>query len=117
MKVLFTPEVSSHIDFLIPYLYELGYFRDKEKSKDYFKDLIGQIEKYLPMLKHNPAPTYFHRFLGNKKHAENLEYAAFKKNRNTSWYAFFTTYEDEQTGDDIYLVCYLANNHIVSQYL
>ena len=36
MKVFFTPEVTSYIDFLIPYLYELGYFRDKEKSRKYF---------------------------------------------------------------------------------
>ena len=33
MKVLFTPEVTTHIDFLIPLLYELRYFRDKEKYK------------------------------------------------------------------------------------
>ena len=26
-------------------------------------------------------------------------------------------YEDEETGNDIYLVCYIANNQIVTQYL
>jgi len=117
MKVLFTPEVINHIDFLIPYLYELGYFRYKEKSQKYFNELISDIIKYLPILHHIPAPSYFYKFLNNKEHAENLQYTFFRKNRNTIWYAFFTTYEDEETGDDIYLVCYIANNHIVAQHL
>ena len=117
MKVVFTPEVTAHIDFLIPLLYELGYFGDKEKSRKYFKELIDRIKKYLPILKHNPAPPYFYKFLNNKDHAENLEYTSFGKNRNTSWYAFFTTYEDEETGDDIYLVCHIANNHTIAQHL
>ena len=117
MKVLFTPEVTAHIDFLIPLLYELGYFRNKEKSRKYFKELIDDIKKYLPVQKHNPAPSYFHKYLNNKEHSENLSYTSFEKNRNTSWYAFFTTYEDEKTGADIYLVCYIANNNTVAQYL
>lgn len=117
MKVLFTPEVIVHIDFLIPLLYELGYFRDKEKSRKYFKEFVDEINKYLPILKHSPAPPYFYKFLNNKGHAENLEYTSFGKNRNTSWYVFFTTYEDEETGNDIYLVCYIANNQTVAQHL
>ena len=116
-KVLFTPEITDHIDFLIPLLYELGYFRDKEESRKYFKELVDEIEKYLPIRQHNPAPPYFHQFLINEDHAENMEYTSFKKNRKTAWYAFFTTYEDEKTGDDIYLVCYIANNHTVAQHL
>jgi hypothetical protein len=117
MKVLFIPEVTAHIDFLIPFLYELGYFRNKEKSRKYFKELINKIEKYLPILQHKPAPPYFYQFLNNSEHAVNLEYTFFKKNKNTAWYVFFTTYEEEETGDDIYLVCYIANNHTVAQHL
>ena len=116
-KVLFTPEVTDHIDFLIPLLYELGYFRDKEKSRKYFKELIDDIKKYLPIRQHNPAPSYFHKYMYNKEHTEYLEYTSFSKNKNTAWYAFFTIYEDEETGDDIYLVCYIANNHTVAQHL
>jgi len=116
-KVLFTPEVTDHINFLIPLLYELGYFRDKEKSRKYFKKLVDEIKKYLPIRQHNPAPQYFHKFLNNEEHAENMEYTSFSKNKNTAWYAFFTTYEDEETGNDIYLVCYIANNHTVAQHL
>ena len=44
MKVLFTPEVVANIDFLIPLLYELGYFRNKEKSRMYFKELVDEIK-------------------------------------------------------------------------
>ena len=117
MNVLFTSEVSKHIDFLIPFLYEMGYFHNKEKSRKYFKELIDDIKKNLPILQHNPAPPYFYKYLKNKEHAENLEYTTFRKNKTTSWYAFFTTYEDEETGDDIYLVHYIANNHTIAQYL
>ena len=46
-----------------------------------------------------------------------MEYAVFKKSKRTSWYIFFNTYEDEQTGEDIYLVRYIGNNHTIAQYL
>ena len=117
MNVFFLSDVSEYIDSLIPFLYEMGYFRSKETSRKYFKELIDDIEKRLPYRQHNPAPPYFRKFLKNKEHAEFLYYAVFKKNRNTSWYAFFTTYEDEETGNDIYLVCYIGNNHTVAQHL
>ena len=115
--VLFTPEVTDHIDFLIPLLYELGYFRDKEKSRKYFKNLIDDIKKYLPIRQHKPAPSCFHKFLNITEHTEYMEYTSFSRNRNTAWYVFFTVYEDEETGEDIYLVCYIANNHTVAQHL
>lgn len=88
MKVLFTPEVSTHIDFLIPFLYELGYFRNKEQSKKYFDELINKIIKYLPILQHHSASFYFHKFVNNKDFVEDLEYVCFSKNQNTIWYAF-----------------------------
>ncbi|MDR0795500.1 MAG: hypothetical protein LBE79_05510 [Tannerella sp.] len=117
MNVLFTSDVSDHIDFLIPFLYELGYFPNKEKSRKYFRELVDNIKKNLPVRQHNPAPPYFYRYLKNRAHEEYLQFASFSKNRNTCWYAFFTIYEDEKTGDNIYLVHYIANNHTVAQYL
>ena len=85
-----------------------------KKSQEY---ILDEIKKSLPIRQHNPAPPYFHKFLNNRENAENLQYTSFRKNKNTNWYTFFTTYEDEETGDDTYLVCYVANNHTVAQHL
>lgn len=117
MKVLVSPEVQIYMQTLMRILYEKGYFSYEDYARRYVKDLYNDIKTTLPLRRHNPAPNYFKQFVKNIEHAEYLEYAVFKKNKRTTWYAFFTTYEDEETGDDIYLVCYIGNNHTVAQYL
>jgi hypothetical protein len=117
MKVLILPEVEEYLEDLGQVLYEKEYFGFEEEAIEYVEDLVYDIKKNLPILQHKPAPAYFHRFVTNIEQAENLEYAVFKKNRRTSWYVFFTTYENEQNGDDIFLVRYIGNNYTVAQHL
>ena len=117
MKVLVSPEVQTHMQKLVFILYEKGYFSYEEDARKYVKDLYDGIKNTLPIRQHKPAPDYFKNFVENMEHAEYLEYTVFKKNKRTSWYAFFTTYEDEETGEDIFLVRYIGNNHTVAQYL
>jgi hypothetical protein len=42
-------------------------------------------------------------------------YAAFRRNRATTWYAFFTKYYDN--GQTVYLVRHITNNHTSAQHL
>ena len=107
MNVLVSPEVQTYMLKLVCILYEKGYFSFEDDARKYVKDLYDDIKTSLPIRQHKPAPEFFKSFVENLEQAENLEYAVFKKNKRTSWYVFFTTYEDEETGDDIYLVCYI----------
>jgi len=116
MKVLSIPEVQTYIQKLICILYEKGYFSYEDDARMYVNDLYDDIKTSLPIREHRPAPEYFKNFV-DPEQAEYLEYAVFKKNRRTSWYVFFTTYEDEENGEDIFLVRYIANNHTVAQHL
>ena len=79
------------------------------KTPKYIKELLLDIKISLPTRLHKPAPKYFNQY-GN-----DMKYAGFKKNRNTTWYVFFETYEENEKV--FYLVRYIANNHVIAQYL
>ena len=109
MNVIFLPVVFEYLESLIPILYHNGYFSFEEDAVDYVEELIDDIQMTLPARLHKPAPKYFDRY-GN-----NMKYAGFPKNKRTTWYAFFTTYWEN--GKEVYLVRYIANNHIIAHYL
>jgi hypothetical protein len=109
MQVILLPEVLIYLENLSIILYEKGYFSFEETSLKYVLELYDDIIITLPILAHKPAPDYFDQF------GKNMKYASFKKNKHTTWYAFFTTYKVEE--EIIYLVRYIANNHTVAQYL
>ena len=108
-RVLFTPEVRQYFKVLVPILYDLGYFSYLESSRKYVKELVDDIKANLPKVQHKPAPKHF------DKYGKGMYYATFRKNKQTTWYAFFTKYNEN--GNTIYLVRYIANNHTVAQYL
>jgi hypothetical protein len=107
--VLFMPEVRQYYNSLVPLLHNLEYFGHLDGSRKYVKELVEDIMANLPNRQHKSAPEYF------DKYEKNMFYATFRKNRQTTWYAFFTKYD--LNGDTIYLVHYLANNHTVAQHL
>jgi len=109
MKVDATPDVKQYLNELITILYENGYFSYEEDAKQYVDDLLIDIETNLPSKRHKPAPPYFDRY------GTGMYYASFKKNKKTTWFAFFTKYL--VNGETIYLVRYINNNHIIAQYL
>jgi len=109
MDVIFTPKVLLYFEDLIITLYDKGYFCFLETSKRYVEELIDDILATLPTRQHRPAPKYFDRY------GKNMYYAVFKKNKHTSWYAFFTKYEENYK--TFYLVRYIGNNHIVVHHL
>jgi len=109
MIVLFSPEVREYFYELENILYEKGYYSYEHKAIEYVDDLVFDIKINLPSKRHKPAPPYYDRY------GKDLYYAVFKKNRRTSYYAFFSKYND--SGQTIYLVCYIGNNHTDAQHL
>jgi hypothetical protein len=109
MKVLTTPEVRQYLKELSYKLHEKDYFGFLEYAEKYIEELFVDITSNLPTRLHKSAPKYFDKF------GKNMFYASFRKNKQTTWYAFFTKYNDN--GETIYLVRYIANNHTIAHYL
>ena len=96
MNVYTLPEVKQYLNDLITILYEKGYFSYEESAKKYVDDLLKDITNNLPSKLCKPSPKHFERY------GKNMEYAAFKKNKHTTWYVFFDAYKDNE--EIIYLV-------------
>ena len=109
MSVEFLPEAVDYFEELAWILYEKGYFGSYEFSKRYVDELTDNIKTFLPVRQHKPAPKHFDQY------GKSMKYAVFKKNKRTAWYVFFKTYA--KNGEIIYLVRYIANNHVIVQYL
>ena len=109
MKVLIVPEVRQYFHDLQYVLYEKDYFSYFENAERYIEELIKDISKNLPSKLSKPAPIHFDQY------GEDMEYAAFKKNKHTTWYVFFDIYEENE--EIIYLVRHIENNHTAAQYL
>ena len=109
MKVLFTPGVYDYFDELETILYKKGYFSFEENAHRYADKLILEIRDTLPNHLHRPAPRRF------DPAGEGMRYATFRHSRATTWYVFFTRYDDG--GEIVYLVHRIENNHTAAQYL
>ena len=103
MSVLFVPKVQEYLYELENILYEKGYYSYEDAAIKYVDNLIYDIKTNLPDKQHKPAPKHYNQY------GTGLYYAAFKKNRQTSWYVFFSKYIENE--DIIYVVCYIGNNH------
>ncbi|MCL2414874.1 MAG: hypothetical protein FWC94_06450 [Bacteroidales bacterium] len=108
-RVIVLPEVRQYFKNLVPILYDLEYFSYLESSQKYVDELLDDIITNLPKHIHKPASAHFDRY------GKNMDYAVFSKNKRTSWYVFFNSYEFEN--DVVYLIRYVGNNHTVAQYL
>ncbi len=65
--------------------------------------------KSLPTRFKKPAPAIFNRW------GKDMYYVTFRKNYHTQWYVFFNIYHVD--GESVYLIRYISNNHVVSQFL
>ena len=109
MRVLFVPEIQDYFYELENILYGKGYFSFEDAAIKYVDDLIYDIKTNLPSKHHKPAPKHY------EKYGKELYYTVFKKNKRTSWYAFFSRYAEN--GETVYLVRYIGNNHTEAQHL
>jgi len=109
MRILAKPEVLEYLDSLVDILFEKSYFSYVEDALDYVDELRYDIKTKLHTKLHKPAPKRFDIY------GKDMEYAVFKKNRQTTWYVFFTKYLEK--GEEIYLIRHIENNHTAAQYL
>ena len=84
------------------------YFSDEDYAVSYLTDVVRFFQLNIDHLVVRPAPTYFKRFCVM---TNGLKYVSYRKNRRTTWYAFFEEY------DDIVSVVYLNNNHVIGHLL
>jgi hypothetical protein len=108
-RVEFLPEVVDFFEELAYLLHEKCYFGNYEFARKYVDGLIDDIKNHLPTKYNKPAPTYF------DKYGKGMKYAVFRKNKQTSWYTFFKTYNND--GQTFFLVRYIANNHVIAKHL
>ncbi len=109
MRVIALPEVRIYLKELSKLLYEKDYFGFEDSALKYVEDLFKDIETTLHSKVKKSAPPYFN------KYGKGMQYSTFRKNKNTQWFVFFTIYERDN--ELIYLVRYITNNHVASQYL
>lgn len=109
MKIVTLPEVRKYLKELIQILYEKEYFGFEAYAQKYVEDLFHDILTNLPYKLKKPAPSYF------KRYGTKMLYATFRKNKTTQWYVFFNVYRKK--GETIFVIRYISNNHMVSQYL
>lgn len=109
MRIVFLPEVIDYFNELVTILYEKQYFSFEEYAYDYVESLLDDIKETLPLRPSKPAPTHFDRY------GKDMRYVAFRKNKATQWYVFFTKYKVDD--EAVYLIRHISNNHVSAQYL
>jgi len=109
MRIVFSAKVEDYFFELIETLYEKEYFGFKESATTYVRDLIMDIQNNLETVPKRQAPPYFN------KYGKNLYYAFFRKNKQTQWVVFFSTYLDQK--EEIHMIEYVTNNHSISHLL
>jgi hypothetical protein len=108
VSVVTTQAVKKYLNDLVAILYQKEYFGFEESALEYVDDLLDDIIVRLPHRPHKPAPPYFDRY------GKKMYYASFVKNKQTTWYAFFTKYNSN--GEVIYLIRYITNSHVAAQH-
>ena len=89
-------------------LVEKNYFSDEDYAVSYLTDIVRFFQLNIDHMVVKNAPTYFKRFCVM---TNELKYVSYRKNRRTTWYAFF-----EEYGDYVSVV-YLNNNHVIGHLL
>jgi copper oxidase (laccase) domain-containing protein len=89
-------------------LVEKNYFSDEDYAVSYLTDIVRLFQLNIDHMVTRPAPVYFKRYCVMTNH---LKYVSYRKNRRTTWYAFFEEY------DDYVSIVYLNNNHVIGHHL
>ncbi|MCD8042946.1 MAG: hypothetical protein LUH10_07755 [Tannerellaceae bacterium] len=106
MKVIYTKAVKIYFWELVDILLHKNYFNFREFADKYVDSLILELEKTIHLRPKRKAPRYFSRY------GQELWYISYSKNKNTTWYFFFTLHEN-----DTYIIRYITNNHVAGHLL
>ena len=109
MSVIFLPETLDYFNQLSTILYEKEYFGFEASALLYVDSLIDDIKNSLHTKPKKAAPPFFN------KYGQSMQYATFRKSKNTQWFVFFTVYKSN--GKVFYLVRHISNNHVISHLL
>ncbi len=89
-------------------LVEKNYFSDEDYAVSYLTDIVRFFQLNIDHMVVRPAPAYFKKYCVM---TNELKYVSYRKNRRTTWYAFFEEY------DDFVSIVYLNNNHVIGHHL
>ena len=103
--VNYESNVINYLNYLTKILFEKGYFGFEDSALEYIADLKNFVTNYISILPKYKAPTYF------SKYGKNMQYVSYAINNRTTWYFFF------RQEADIYVICYITNNHFEGQYI
>jgi len=103
-KIIYTPEVDDFVHDLTYTLFKKKYFSFFEDAEQYVDNILSYAEKYVGILPEKDAPSYFNSY------GENLKYITYQPNKATTWYIFY------QQQENIFLICYISNNHFEGKY-
>ena len=97
--------VINYLNDLTKILFEEKYFGFEESGVEYIADLKNFVTNYISILPKHKAPDYF------SKYGKNMQYVSYPINNRTTWYFFF------RHETDVYVICYITNNHFEGQYI
>lgn len=97
IKIIYTPEVISHLDNLVKILYKKEYFGFIESAEEYVSEIYDSVPGNLRLENYKIAPKEL-KHLGSK-------YIFYKVNSRTFWYIFF------ESKDEKYLITGIINSH------
>ena len=100
--------VLDQLEESVQALVEKNYFSDEDYAVSYLIDIVRFFQLNIDHMVLRPAAAYFKRFCVM---TNDLKYVSYRKNRHTTWYAFFEEY------DDYISVVYLNNNHVIGHLL
>jgi len=103
-EIIYTEKTRDFVRNLTYVLFQKRYFSFSEDAKRYVDNILSYIEKYVGILPEKDAPIYFNSY------GENLKYITYQPNRATTWYIFY------QQQENIFLICYISNNHFEGKY-
>jgi len=107
MKIVYTKTIQIYLWELIETLYYKEYFDFKAFARKYVLELIKDMESTIHIKQKYKAPDYFSRY------DSDLWYVSYPKNKQTTWYFFFTYHP----AGDIYFIRYITNNHVAGHLL
>lgn len=107
-EVVYTKQALLQFEESVKELVEQGYFGDEDYAVMYMRDIFRYFALNLQYSVSVEAPDCFTRYCVDGK---DLHYVRYRKNTQTTWYAFYEELEK------VYSIVYLANNKLIGHLL